>query len=132
MVRNTPSNRQTVEHLEAVVVMDPITLTLIGISDGSRFVVTFRSFEKLPLPCSSPLRKSRRRPARSNWPQSFFKVVDLLKQSCALRRLHIPSYQGAVSSAVFGDCVPSDDGLVESASSDHSPFLFNLAAYSIP
>ena len=112
--------------------MDPITLTLIGISDGSRFVVTFRSFEKLPLPCSSPLRKSRRRPARSNWPKPFFKAVDLLRQSSALRCLHIPSYQGAVSSAEFGDCVPSDDGLVEWASSDHSPFLSDLAEFSIP
>jgi len=112
--------------------MDPITLTLIGISDGSRFVVAFRNFERFPLPCSSRLRKSRRRPARNNWPQSFFKAVDLLRQSCALCCLHIPSYQGAVSSAVFGDCVPSDDGLVEWASSDHSPFLSDLAAFSIP
>ena len=132
MVRNTPSNRQTVEKLEAVVVMDPITLTLIGISDGARFGVAFRSFERFSLPCSSPLRKSRCRPARSNWPQSFFKAVDLLRQSCALRRLHIPSYQGAVSSAEFGDCVPSDDGLVEWESSDRSPFHSNLAEFSIP
>ena len=111
--------------------MDPITLTLIGIFDGSRLVVAFRSFERVPLPCSSPLRKSRR-PARSNWPQPFSKAVDLLRQSCALRGLQFPSYQRAVSSAVFGDCVPSDDGLVEWASSDHSPFLPNLAAFCTP
>ena len=112
--------------------MDPITLALLGVFDGSCLFVALRSFEKLPILCPSLFRKRRRRSASGNWPHLPSKVGELLRQNCVLRRPDTRSYQSAVSAAAFGDCVLSDDGLVEWASSDYSPFLPNVAAYSTP
>ena len=112
--------------------MDPITLALLGVFDGSCLFVAPRSFEKLPIPCPSLLRKSRRRSASRNWPHPPSKVDELLRQNCGLRRPDTRSYQSAVSAAAFGDCVLSDDGLVEWARSDRLPFLRNLASFITP